>query len=114
MKMKELVRRFAPGLFLLIPLLFLAIPATRADDTAGTYKAKCANCHAADGSGNTPVGKALKIADLRSDEVQKKTDAQLIEVTTNGKDKMPAFKGKLSDDQIKQLVAFIRDLAKKK
>src|SRR5271155_5459646 len=102
MRMKELIRRFAPGLFLLIPLLFLAIPATRADDAAGVYKAKCATCHAADGSGNTPVGKALKIADLRSDEVQKKTDAQLIEVTTNGKDKMPAFKGKLSDDQIKQ------------
>jgi mono/diheme cytochrome c family protein len=33
---------------------------------------------------------------------------------TNGKNKMPAYKGKLADDQIKELVAYIRDLAKKK
>ena len=53
--------------------------------------------------------------DLRSDEVQKQTDAQLIDSTANGKGKkMPAYKGKLTDDQIKQLVGYIRELAKKK
>jgi mono/diheme cytochrome c family protein len=94
--------------------MFLAIPATRADDAAGLYKAKCAMCHGPDGSGNTPTGKAMKVADLRSAEIQKKTDAQLIEATTNGKGKMAAFKGKLTDDQIKQLIAYVRELAKKK
>ncbi|MGB0033906.1 MAG: cytochrome c, partial [Candidatus Acidiferrales bacterium] len=68
-----------------------------------------------DGSGSTPTGKAMGSPDLRSAEVQKQTDAQLIDVTTNGKGKkMPAYKGKLTDDQIKQLVAYIRELAKKK
>jgi len=47
--------------------------------------------------------------------VQKQTDAQLIDATANGKGKkMPAYKGKLADDQIKQLVGYIRELAKKK
>ena len=52
---------------------------------------------------------------MRSDEVQKKSDADLNGVITNGMGKtMPAYKGKLTDDQIKQLVGFIRDLGKKK
>jgi cytochrome c6 len=71
-------------------------------------------CHAADGSGNTPAGKATKARDFASPEVQSLTDAQLSEIITNGKDKMPAYKGKLTDDQIKGLVTYIRELAKKK
>lgn len=92
----------------------LLAPCAYADDAAALYKSKCAGCHASDGSGSTSVGKALKIGDLRADDTQKKTDAQLIEVTTNGKDKMPAFKDKLTAEQIKSLVAYVRELAKKK
>jgi len=44
----------------------------------------------------------------------KQTGAELTGVITNGKNKMPAHQGKLDDGQIKQLVAFVRDLAKKK
>jgi mono/diheme cytochrome c family protein len=95
---------------------FLSARATRAaDDAAALFKTKCAACHAADGSGNTPTGKALGALDLRSPDVQKQTDAQLIDSTTNGKGKkMPAYKGKLTDDQIKDLVGYIRELGKKK
>jgi mono/diheme cytochrome c family protein len=86
-----------------------------AQDATSLFKTKCAACHAPDGSGNTPTGKALGVLDLRSDEVQKETDAQLNDSITNGKGKkMPAYKGKLTDDQIKGLVGYIRDLAKKK
>jgi cytochrome c6 len=98
-------------------MALLALPiASFADDDAGTlYKSKCAACHGPDGSGNTPAGKSLGVPDLRSDEAQKQTDAQLIDATANGKGKkMPAYKGKLTDDQIKQLVGYIRELAKKK
>lgn len=83
-------------------------------DAAADYKAKCANCHAADGSGNTPVGKTMKLRDLRSPEVQKQTDAQLTTLITKGKGKMPAYEKMLSADQIKQQVAYMRELAKKK
>lgn len=61
------------------------------------------------------MGKQLGVTDLRSDDVQKQTDAQLTESITNGKGKkMPAYKGKITDDQIKGLVGYIRELAKKK
>jgi mono/diheme cytochrome c family protein len=38
------------------------------------------------------------------------TDAQLIAVTKTGKEKMPAYDKKLTDDQIKQLITYIRTL----
>jgi len=105
--------RFGAVLVALLLCVIAASPA-RGDDGATLYKAKCASCHAADGSGNTAMGKNWKLRDLRSEDVQKQTDAELIAVTANGKGKMPAYKGKLTDDEIKQIVAAIRDMAKKK
>ena len=99
---------------LLLTALASTPPVRAADDAASLYKAKCASCHAPDGSGSSPTGKTLKVPDLRSDEVQKKTDAQLIEITAAGKGKMPAYKDKLTNAQIKDLVAYTRNLAKKK
>jgi cytochrome c6 len=101
-------------LTLVLAILLLFSASTRADDAASTFKAKCAMCHGADGSGNTPAGKAMKARDFASPEVQSETDAQLTDIVTNGRNKMPAYKGKLTDDQIKGLIAYIRDLAKKK
>jgi len=46
--------------------------------------------------------------------VQKLTDAELTAAITNGKGSMPAYKDKLSADQIKGTVDYIRELAKKK
>jgi cytochrome c6 len=78
-----------------------------------TYKTNCVLCHAPDGSGSSPSGKALKAQDLRSELIQKKTDDELVAAITNGKGKMPAFGKKLKPDQIVQLVAYIRLLPKK-
>jgi cytochrome c6 len=87
---------------------------THAQDAGALFKSKCAVCHAPDGSGSGAMGKQLGVTDLRADEVQKQTDAQLNDSITNGKGtKMPAYKGKITDDQIKGLVGFIRSLAKK-
>src|SRR5438270_11577313 len=95
--------------------LALAFPCyLRAEgDAAKLYKANCAMCHAADGSGNSASGKALKAKDLRSDEVQKKSDAELIDGISKGQGKMPAFGKKLKPEQIQQLVSYVRQLAKK-
>ena len=82
-------------------------------DVEKIYKTNCVLCHAPDGSGSTPTGKALKAQDLRSDGAQKKADAELIAAITNGKGKMPAFGKKLKPDDIAKLVAFIRALPKK-
>lgn len=96
-------------------ILFLLVAPLRAQDAPALFKSKCAACHGADGSGNVAMGKTLGVTDLTSDAVQKQTDAQLTDSITNGKGKkMPAYKGKLTDDQIKGLVGYLRDLAKKK
>jgi mono/diheme cytochrome c family protein len=95
-------------------LAFAIAPAARADNPGETlFKQKCAACHGADGKGETPMGKNFKLRDLGSEDVQKQTDAELTAITENGKGKMPAYKGKLTDDQIKQLVGYIRSLKKK-
>jgi cytochrome c6 len=100
--------------FWIVGVLFLfSLPARAQGDAAGLFKAKCAACHGADGKGDTSMGKAMKLRDLGSDDVQKQTDAELTDITANGKGKMPAYKGKLTDDQIKQLVGYIRSLKKK-
>jgi mono/diheme cytochrome c family protein len=108
---KALVRISRPLLFAAAVLAFTTVPA-RAQSGAALYKSKCAICHGADGRGDTPVGKSMKLRDLGSAEVQKQTDAELNAITTDGKGKMPAYKGKLTDAQIKDLVAFIRTLKK--
>jgi mono/diheme cytochrome c family protein len=94
-------------------ITFLVGLSTRADDSGIVYKAKCVACHAADGSG-TPVGTKLGAHDLRSADVQKMSDAELTEIITNGKNKMPAYAKTLKADDIKGLVAYIRSFAAKK
>jgi len=82
-------------------------------DGAGLFKAKCAMCHGPDGAGKTPMGQKLNIRNLHSADVQKQTDAALSQIIAQGKGKMPAFSQKLTDDQIKLLLAHIRELGKK-
>lgn len=86
-----------------------AMPA-HAEDAAALYKAKCAACHGPDGKGDTAMGKKLALRSFSSPEVAKMADAELIEITTKGKDKMPAYDKKLTGDQIKDLIKYIRTL----
>jgi mono/diheme cytochrome c family protein len=98
--------------------IFIAITALSyglslfAADAADLYKTKCQACHAADGGGDTPAGKKLGAQSFSSAEFKKQTDEQLFISTKSGKNKMPAFSGKLTDDQIKDLVKYIRTLSK--
>jgi cytochrome c6 len=95
---------------------FSRAAAAAAADDAGktTFEANCSICHGEDGSGDTPIGMSLEIPDLRSDEVQKLSDTELINIVTNGKDPMPSFKGKLTADEIKGVIGYVRTFAKKK
>ena len=89
-----------------------SVPA--AADAAANYKAKCAMCHGADGKGDTPAGKKMGTRDFASPDVQKTSDTDLIAITSKGKNKMPAYGGKLNDADIKDLITYIRQLAKGK
>jgi len=82
-------------------------------DGAATFKSKCAACHGADGSGNTPAGKSMNLKDLRSPEVQKQSDDQLYKTIANGKGKMPGYEKTLGAASCKELVAQVRHLAGK-
>ena len=90
----------------------LAIPAMAQQPGEAAYKAKCAMCHGADGSGNTPVGKSMKLRSLKSAEDVKETDAELFKQTKDGVGKMQGYAGKLTDAQIQDVVAYIRTLQK--
>lgn len=102
------------SVLVLVCLLLSPTSALRAqNDLAGLYKSKCAACHGADGKGNTPVAKTLGVRDFASPEVQKETDAELSTILAKGKNKMPGYEKQLKESQIKDLVAYIRELGKK-
>jgi mono/diheme cytochrome c family protein len=79
---------------------------------ADTYKAKCAMCHGADGLAATPMAKSMKILSFKDPAMVKASDARFVLTTRSGEGKMPAFSGKLTDAQIKDVVGFIRTLQK--
>jgi cytochrome c6 len=83
-------------------------------DPTKIFKANCVLCHSANGSGDSATGKAFHAKDLRSEEVQKRTDAELAEVIAKGKGKMPAFGAKIKADDVTKLVAYLRELPKQK
>ncbi|HKM66575.1 MAG TPA: c-type cytochrome [Candidatus Acidoferrum sp.] len=74
---------------------------------------KCKKCHGEDGSGNTNFGKSLRAADLRSADVQKKTDADFYLQIDKGKKNMPPFGASLDKTQINDVIAYVRQLGKK-
>lgn len=88
------------------------ISSAGAQNAADIYKAKCAMCHGADGTANTPAGKAMKARDFHDADVIKATDADLIQAITNGKGKMQPYGKQFSAEQIKGLVAYVRDIQK--
>jgi mono/diheme cytochrome c family protein len=85
-----------------------------AGDVTANWNMDCAACHGKDGKGQTMMGRKLTIKDLTDAKVQASfTDDQAAKaikegVTDNGQTKMKAFADKLSDDDIKALVAHVR------
>jgi mono/diheme cytochrome c family protein len=97
---------------LILLAILIGVPAFAQAPGADTYKAKCAMCHGADGLAATPMAKSMKVLSFKDPTMVKATDAQFIASTKNGKGKMPAYAGKLTDPQITDVVAYIRTLQK--
>jgi mono/diheme cytochrome c family protein len=90
-------------------------PTAATDELASakkTFSEKCVRCHKEDGTGGESdiEGKKIKAPNFTTDRMKKETDADFIETIENGeKDEgMPSFKGKLTDEEIKNLVKLIR------
>ena len=91
------------------------LPAATIDELASgrnVYQTNCANCHKENGTGGkvTIEGKELKPENLTSSEIKGFSDDKIIRVIMNGDedDGMPAFKGKLSEGEMRDVVKFIR------
>lgn len=90
----------------------LCLPLKAQETGEAIFKAKCAMCHGPDASGKTVMGEKLKVPDLHSEQVQKMSEAELKDVVTKGKGKMPGYDGKLTKEQIDKVIAYIRALPK--
>jgi len=106
--LKQITHAVAFGLV----VLFASVTSLAQSSGADTYKAKCQMCHGADGLGSTPAGKAMKARPFNAPDVLKESDTDLTAVVKNGKNKMPAFTGKLTGAQITDVVAYIHTLQK--
>ena len=108
-------------LYGLAVLLFFSVVQFNVSDTFADkidykkiYKNQCQKCHEKDGKGSKR-GKKLGVPDFTDGEWQDSTtDTQMINTITNGKKKMPAQKHKLSPEEIKAVVKYIRFFRPKK
>ena len=83
-----------------------------AADGDAVFKARCAACHGSDGKGNQAIG----TPDFTSPKTQSSlSDADMIDTITNGRKGtiMPAWKGKLSNEEIAAVAAYLRSLGRK-
>ncbi len=78
------------------------------------FEGKCAQCHGKDAKGVVKMAKVLKTEpvemDLTRADAVKLTDAEIVTTVTNGKKKMPKYKGKLTDEQVQSVVKYLRTI----
>ena len=97
----------------------VGVSAGQAADLANgkkVYADKCARCHGVSGKGDGPKAETLekKPADYTDKKkMSELTDAQLKKVALDGKSPMPAYKGKMSDRDLEDVIAYIRTFAGK-
>lgn len=109
------MKKALSGIVLAVGLLCVAGSVTLAQDAANgekIYKAKCVSCHGPDGKGETAAGKATKARDICSEDAKKETDAAWTDIIVKGKSKMPSYDKKLTDAEVKDVIAYMRSLCK--
>lgn len=75
------------------------------------YEARCARCHGADGAGHTRMAEVVEPPDMTDAAWQRQRgDARMVASVANGRGQMPAFKKKLSRQEIVAAVAYVRTL----
>ncbi len=80
---------------------------------ADVYQHHCAGCHGDDGKAHTRASTSFHALDYRDPAVMKMSDADLMAIIYDGKNHMPAFGKRLSQDDMANVVAYIHTLQKK-
>jgi cytochrome c6 len=91
----------------LMPLVFASAGFAADREGEVTYRAKCQMCHGERGLGDTAAGKSMRVRPFTDPEVSRMSEAALVNITKNGRGKMPAYKDRLTDAQIKEVVEYI-------
>ncbi len=99
-----MLRRLLAMAFAIITLATLGWANPALADGAATFSANCAACHAGGGNVLNPA-KTLSLADLEKNG--KDSLEAIIYQVTNGKAPMPAFGGRLTDDQIAEVAEYV-------
>src|SRR5215831_10254435 len=78
------------------------------------YEQRCLDCHGSEGRGDGR--KALSLSprpgNLISAATSAKSDEDLLKIIANGRTEMPAWKDELSDEQQRDVLAYIRSLVR--
>ena len=98
---------------LAVVLIWLAPLAAAAEEASGeaVYQAECAKCHGADGSGDTPVGKAMKVPSLRDARFASPDAVAMIVKHLQSNEKHAVIKEKLSAEEIDAVAHAVQSLA---
>ena len=88
-------------------------PAASVDEFAtarATYKKNCEPCHGPDATGGLVKvdNKQIKVPSLKAEHAIKHTDDQITKMITNGEEAMPAFKNKMTPQEIALMVRYVR------
>lgn len=103
------MKKLSKTALLIASAMFCASVAFGAD-AAANWSQHCASCHGKDGSGATTMGKKLGVKDYTKE--QSFSDADATKAIKSGSGKMKGFGDKLSDGDVKALVAYVRGLKK--
>ena len=92
------------------------LPKFSGSDYQKYWNDACARCHGANGSGRDNSGKPLPdngfdFTDSR--KANKKKDSDWVKITMEGKDKMPAFKDKMTQADVEKMIPIMRKFAAK-
>lgn len=91
-------------MFALVIVATMAMPLFAAADGAALYKTKCAACHGADGAKAMP---ALGVKQVNTPAVKAMGTAGVSSIISKGQGKMPAFAGKLTDEEIGAVAKYV-------
>lgn len=115
MKGLRLLVLFSASCFFMAGLEASLTLAATGDSTKGklSYETNCLVCHGERGKGDGVIGAALRPppADLTGPQVKGKSDTDLLTVIRDGLNTMPAWKNRLKEQEIQNLLAYIRSLS---